>query len=194
MGGYSLELLNVLVVDDSPHMRTLVKAVLFSLGCKTVVEAEDATAAEAILQQFPADLVICDWNMPTLDGIAFVRRLRTGEESRNPYVPVIMMTGHTQRERVFTARDAGVNEFLAKPISAKSLYQRIRAIIERPMDFIRAETYCGPDRRRKQIELDFPNRREKVPRKGTAGIRGAAVSNDVRAAVPVGRLAAAPSR
>ena len=194
MGGYSLELLNVLVVDDSPHMRALVKAVLFSLGCKTVAEAEDAIVAEALLLEFPADLVICDWNMPTMDGLSFVRRLRTGEESRNPYVPVIMMTGHTQRDRVFLARDVGVNEFLAKPISAKSLYQRIRAIIERPMDFIRAETYFGPDRRRKQVDLDFPNRRKSVPRKGTPGIRGAALTNDVRTAVPIGRIAAVPSR
>ncbi|HIJ62411.1 MAG TPA: response regulator [Rhodospirillaceae bacterium] len=178
MGGYSLERLNVLVVDDSPHMRHLVKVLLFSFGCRTVVEAEDVPEADKLLQDFPADLIICDWNMPSEDGISFVRRLRTGEESRNPYVPVILMTGHTQKERILTARDAGVNEFLAKPISAKSLFQRIRAIIERPWAFVRAETYCGPDRRRKQVDLDHPNRRQKVPAKGTPGIRGAAVRDD----------------
>jgi DNA-binding response OmpR family regulator len=60
-----------------------------------------------------------------------------------------MLTGHTEMNRVMEARDAGVHEFLAKPISAKSIYARIRAIIERPRPFIRAGVYFGPDRRRR---------------------------------------------
>jgi two-component system, chemotaxis family, chemotaxis protein CheY len=63
-------------------------------------------------------------------------------------VPIIMLTGHSEKKRVTAARDAGVTEFLAKPISAKSLYERVLNIVVNPRPFIRAKGYFGPDRRR----------------------------------------------
>jgi len=90
-----------------------------------------------------------------------VRLVRTGEDSPNPFVPVIMLTGHTETSRVVEARDAGVNEFLAKPISANGLYRRIRAIIENPRLYIKNKGYFGPDRRRRQVE-NFPMERRKA--------------------------------
>jgi len=63
-------------------------------------------------------------------------------------VPIIMLTGHSEKKRVISARDAGVTEFLAKPISAKSLYQRILNIVINPRPFIKSKGYFGPDRRR----------------------------------------------
>ena len=88
--------------------------------------------------------------MSPLDGMDFVRMVRTGNDSPNQYVPIIMLTGHTEMNRVLEARDSGVHEFLAKPISAKSLYARIRAIIENPREFVRTSMYFGPNRRRRQ--------------------------------------------
>ncbi len=150
MSDYNLERLNFLIVDDNKHMRALVKSILHALGVKNIVEAQDGADAFKELRHFPADIIICDWNMSPLDGMDFVRLVRTGKDSPNPFVPIIMLTGHTEMNRVVEARDAGVHEFLAKPISAKSLYGRIRAIIERPRPFIRAGMYFGPDRRRRQ--------------------------------------------
>jgi DNA-binding response OmpR family regulator len=89
-----------------------------------------------------------------------VRLVRTGKDSPNPFVPIIMLTGHTEMHRVIEARDAGVHEFLAKPISAKGLYSRVKSIIERPRPFIRAGLYFGPDRRRRQIDWKGPERRK----------------------------------
>jgi DNA-binding response OmpR family regulator len=63
-------------------------------------------------------------------------------------VPIIMMTGHTERTRVTAARDAGITEFLAKPISAKGLYQRVYSVVAQPRPFIKTATYFGPERRR----------------------------------------------
>jgi two-component system chemotaxis response regulator CheY len=63
-------------------------------------------------------------------------------------VPIIMITGHTEKNRVTAARDSGITEFLAKPISAKALYQRIVNVIAHPRPFIKTKTYFGPDRRR----------------------------------------------
>lgn len=148
LGRYDFERLSVLVVDDNKHMRNLVKSILHALGIKNVREAADAPEAFKELQRFSADLVITDWHMEPLDGLDFVRLVRTAKDSPNPYIPMIMLTGHTEMIRVVEARDAGVNEFLAKPISARGLYARMVSIIEHPRPYIRTKTYFGPDRRR----------------------------------------------
>ncbi|MBL6959178.1 MAG: response regulator [Rhodospirillales bacterium] len=148
MSVYNLERLNFLIVDDNKHMRALVKSILHALGVKSCLEASDGADAFKELRHFPADIIICDWNMSPLDGLDFVRLVRTGKDSPNPFVPIIMLTGHTEMNRVLEARDSGVHEFLAKPISAKKLYSRVRSIIERPREFVRAGMYFGPDRRR----------------------------------------------
>lgn len=155
MTEYNIERLNVLVVDDNRHMRFLVRMILKSLGVRDIMEAEEGESAIKTLSNFDADIVICDWNMQPMDGIAFTREMRSGSDSPNRYVPIILLTGHTELTRVREARDAGVNEFLAKPISATSIYSRIRSIIEKPRQFIRAEGYFGPDRRRRDTK-DYP--------------------------------------
>ena len=144
MTDYNLERLNFLIVDDNKHMRALVKSILHALGIKNILEAGDGVDAFKELRHFPADIIICDWNMSPLDGMDFVRMVRTGKDSPNQHVPIIMLTGHTEMNRVLEARDSGVHEFLAKPISAKSLYSRIRAIIENPREFVRASLYVLP--------------------------------------------------
>lgn len=148
LGRYDFERIGVLVVDDNKHMRNLVKSILHALGIKNVREVGDAAEAFKELQRFSADLVITDWHMEPLDGLDFVRLVRTAKDSPNPYIPIIMLTGHTELVRVMEARDAGVNEFLAKPISARGLYARMVSIIEHPRPFIRTKSYFGPDRRR----------------------------------------------
>lgn len=74
--------------------------------------------------------------------------IRQPTTSVNPFVPIIMVSGHAERRRVIMARDAGVNEFLVKPISPKALYDRLLAVVAFPRPFIRTKTYFGPDRRR----------------------------------------------
>ena len=99
--------------------------------------------------------------MDPLDGLDFTRLGRTGKDSPNPFVPIIMLTGHTEMNRVMEAREPGVHEFLAKPISAKGLYTKVRSIIERPRPFIRTPQYFGPDRRRRQsTKYNGPERRK----------------------------------
>lgn len=148
---YVLENVNVLVLDDNRHMRQLVESILHALGVKHVCQASDAPQAFKELQHFNADVLIVDWHMEPLDGLDFVRLVRTAKDSANPYVPIIMLSGYTEYRRVTEARDAGVNEFLAKPISAKALYQRFASIIDNPRPFIRTKSYFGPDRRRQDM-------------------------------------------
>ena len=141
--------INVLLVDDCRHMRMITKSVLLALGCKKVKEAGDAPEAFKLLQNFPADFLIVDWYMNPLDGLDFVRLVRNGEDSAAPYVPIIMLSGYTEFDRVTEARDAGVSEFLAKPISVSALGSRIVSLVNNDRPFIRTKNYFGPCRRRR---------------------------------------------
>ncbi len=87
--------------------------------------------------------------MRPIDGIEFTRALRTTSDSPNPMLPVIMLSGHTEPVRIAVARNAGVTEFLSKPVSPKALYLRIEEVILRPRQFVRTKSFHGPDRRRR---------------------------------------------
>ena len=174
---YNIEQLHFLVVDDNKHMSMLVKNLLHALGSRQVAEANDAADAFAELTHFPADIIITDYHMQPLDGLDFVRLVRTGSDSPNPYVPIIMLTGHTEMSKVMNARDAGVNEFLAKPLSATALYARIQKIITHPREFVKTRIYFGPDRRRINKKWDTSERRKNPPSPATAATAAAEVAS-----------------
>lgn len=140
--------LRFVVVDDNAHMRRIVRTLLHGFGAREVNEAEDGAAGlEAFTNNAP-DIVITDWAMPILDGLELTRMIRQPGANANPFVPIIMLTGHSEKRRVTAARDAGVTEFLVKPLSAKALYERIVNVVINPRPFVRTRTYFGPDRRR----------------------------------------------
>src|ERR1700753_1889661 len=140
--------LRVLVIDDNAHMRRILRTLLHSFGTREVYEAEDGAAGLEAFMHFIPDIVICDWVMPIFDGLELTQMIRQPGANANPYVAIIMLTGHSEKKRVVAARDAGGTEFLAKPISAKSLYQRILNVVANPRPFIKTKSYFGPDRRR----------------------------------------------
>lgn len=165
---YDFSTISCLVVDDNPHMRKLVVALLYTLGIKHVFEADDGGEAFKMIKARTPDIIICDWIMAPVDGIELVKRVRTAHDSPNPYIPIILLTGHTEKHRITEARDAGINEFLAKPISAKRLYQRIINVIEKPRTFVKTDTYFGPDRRRhRKSTYKGPERRVALKQKHT---------------------------
>jgi CheY-like chemotaxis protein len=140
--------LRFVVVDDNAHMRRIVRTLLHGFGAREVNEAEDGAAGlEAFTQNAP-DIVITDWAMPIFDGIELTQMIRQPGANPNPFVPIIMLTGHSEKRRVVAARDAGVTEFLVKPLSARALYERIINVVMNPRPFVRTKTYFGPDRRR----------------------------------------------
>jgi len=144
------ELLKILLVDDNHHMRLLLTEILRAIGVKEVFEAANGAEALQTLRRNPIDVVMTDLAMQPLDGIDFVKRLRNGHESPNPMVPVIMITGHSTMRRVAEARDAGVTEFLSKPVTARGVIERINRVVEHPRPFVKTTDYFGPDRRRKE--------------------------------------------
>jgi two-component system chemotaxis response regulator CheY len=140
--------LRFLVVDDSPHMRRIVRTLLQGFGSREIYDAEDVAAALLAFNRYTPDIVIVDWVMPAPDGLEFARRIRQPDTNASPFTPIIMLTAHSERRRVMAARDAGVTEFMVKPISARALHQRILNVIANPRRFIKTKTYFGPDRRR----------------------------------------------
>jgi CheY-like chemotaxis protein len=140
--------LSVLLVDDSFYMRRIIRMLLSGFGVRNIEEAEDGAIALELFEQCQPDLVITDWMMPVFDGLELTRAIRSTDTSPSPYTAIIMMSGFCERSRVMKARDAGVTEFLAKPMSARGLYERIDNCIVNPRQFIRTQTFFGPDRRR----------------------------------------------
>jgi len=169
MGG--LENLRVLLVDDNQHIRAIVATVLTGVGVKHVREARDGGDALRALREWPADVAIVDFQMEPVDGVEFTRMVRNSPDSRNPYLPIVMMTGHSEKSRVVEARDAGVTEFVAKPLTAKSVLERLQAVIYRPRPFVRSATYFGPDRRRRDDPAFEGPWRRAADKGRTAGAR-----------------------
>lgn len=139
----------VLLVDDSIGMRKLVKSLLYAMGIGDIEECSDGAEAYDKLQTWRADLIITAWEMKPVNGIEFTRMLRQELDSPCPEINLIMLSARTLMEEVLAARDAGITEFLAKPISAASLYTRIMSVLQYPRPFIRCPIYIGPCRRRK---------------------------------------------
>ena len=143
-----LKHLQVLLVDDNAHMREITASVLRSVGIGKIWEASDGAAAMERLLKHSIDLVFVDLKMDGLDGLEFTRMVRNDPTSANPYLPIIMTTGHSEASRVIAARDVGVTEFLAKPITARAVVDRLNAVIIGARPFIKTDGFFGPDRRR----------------------------------------------
>lgn len=149
MGGYRFDRLKLMVVDDNQNLRKLVSAILCAFGVTQISEADNAERAWAMLRESSPDVILLDWVMEGMSGIDLVKMIRTSLASPNPFVPIIMLTGNSHIDHVREARDAGINEFLAKPVSANAILTRLISVIEHPRPFVRTKTYFGPCRRRR---------------------------------------------
>lgn len=159
-----LKALSVLVIDDQPFFRVLLTEVLRSLGVTKIALAVDGEDGFAAYNDARPDVVITDWIMPKLDGIDLTRRIRALNDEARQQVPIVLVTAKSERSQIDFARGAGIDEFILKPISAKSVCDRLREVIEKPRAFITLQTYTGPCRRRR-VEPAFtgPYRRFNDP-------------------------------
>ena len=146
---YNFDRVRVLVIEDNAPMLEICKTLLLTFGIGEVLTARNGEEGFKVFCKENPDVILADWMMEPVDGISMTRRVRNEPSSPNQYVPIILMTGFSEKKRVVQARDAGVTEFLVKPFTARDLYKRIAQIIERPRQFVKAEDFFGPDRRRK---------------------------------------------
>ena len=129
-------------------MRRIVRTILNAFGIRRVQEVATAQEALAQIAAFEPDIAIVDFLMPGMDGLEFVRTVRAG--SVDPLLPIIMLTGSSTSHLVVSARDAGVTEFIAKPVKPEALRRKINEIALHPRNFIRSGSFFGPDRRRRR--------------------------------------------
>lgn len=137
-----------LVVDDHRFMRAILWTMLAALGARRVFEASNAAAALEILAEEHVDVVVLDYRMTPVDGVSLARVVRSLNE-RFRTVPIVMVSGHASRSLVQRARDAGVDEFVSKPLTVRALAKRLDSVMTRPRSFVECAGFAGPDRRRR---------------------------------------------
>lgn len=120
--------LKILAVDDSPTMRRIIVNTLKRAGYEDVDEASDGKDALAKLQVDKFDFVITDWNMPEMDGLAFVTYLRSSAEFKD--LPILMVTTRSVKEDIVEAMKAGVNNYIVKPFTPAILNQKIEQVLQ----------------------------------------------------------------
>ena len=144
---FLLQQLGVLVVDDNAFMRKVVRSLLNNIGVKKVYEAPDGIVGLEQIRAVYPDVVILDWEMPLLNGPEFVRIVRSPGVFPLPDVPIIMLSSYGERRRIVEAVRLGVNEFLFKPVSAKTLADRLTSIVANPRASVQMGDYYGPEPR-----------------------------------------------
>ena len=159
----------VMVVDDNAFMRDLLANTIKTFGIEHIVAEPDCATAIKRLKLSKTDpiaagigtvdMIISDYLMEGVDGNLFLHWIRTNRDVPDRFVPFVMVSGAADQFVVEQARDTGVTEFMAKPFSARSVADRILAVVNSPRQFVLAPGYFGPDRRRAAIGVDEERRK-----------------------------------
>lgn len=121
--------LNILIVDDFPTMRRIVRSLLKELGFTNVDEAEDGQEALTKLRGGGFEFVVSDWNMPNLDGLEMLKQIRADGDLKN--LPVLMVTAEAKKENIIAAAHAGASGYVVKPFTAATLEEKLNKIFEK---------------------------------------------------------------
>jgi two-component system, chemotaxis family, chemotaxis protein CheY len=128
----NLDGLKVLVVDDEPFIRKTIRIVLRAVAHFVVAEADDGDVALVMAESLKPDVVLCDITMPRMGGLRFVELLRKHPEALLRDIPVVILTGHAEKETVIAASKLRINGYLIKPISPKQLSDQLHVILATP--------------------------------------------------------------
>jgi two-component system, chemotaxis family, chemotaxis protein CheY len=135
MAKIDMSSLKVLVIDDEDFMRKLIGRVLHDIGVREIVLAENGAQGLGSVQALGAqiDVIICDLEMPTMNGTEFVRNLRKLPDQQMSRIPVVILTGHSDEDHIIGVVEQGINGYLVKPVAKKALEARLSNAIMGPM-------------------------------------------------------------
>ena len=120
--------MKILVVDDSSTMRRIIKNTLGRLGHKDILEAEDGAVAWEVMEaNEDIDILVTDWNMPVMNGLELVQKVRAADKYED--LPIIMVTTEGGKTEVITALKAGVNNYIVKPFTPQVLQEKLEAVL-----------------------------------------------------------------
>ena len=162
MAEYDFGLLNVPIAEDNAYMQSLLRTVLRAVGVGNVVAVKDGGEAIKLMRRIKedpqeaglstVDILFTNWQMEPVDGVMVLKCVRRHKESLDRFLPVIMVSGFGDRDRVQEARELGVTEFVAKPYSIDALMARVMSVVDAPRQFVLTEQFFGPDRRRRPVK------------------------------------------
>lgn len=144
-----LEGLKILILDDNRNFLAIMRQILRALGVRKIIDASNAESAFEILRNTNIDMAFIDLRMPGLDGFEFTKLVRNSSDSPNRFLPIVMVTADARQSVVKESINAGVEEFLIKPVRPRDVYLRIMRLINHPHTYVRTKSYFGPDRRRR---------------------------------------------
>ena len=145
-----LKLMRALVVDPNAFMRGLVADSLRRLMVTNIAAAASSMEAFTTARTFKPDIIFVDWDAGGMSGLEFTREVRRNTTGMSREAPIILLAGIIDHDQLMSARQAGINEFLLKPVSAQHVLSRVEEVLLRPRKFIDSRNYVGPCRRRKE--------------------------------------------
>ncbi len=151
----------ILVVDADLNLAQVLKTMLNDMGFSDVHLTRSGAEAIKLIHTQPFDFIITEWNTEQIDGIGLIEFIRRNPRSPNPTLPIIMLTGRAEQIDVTMARNYGINEYVIKPFTVKSIYSRLERLIEHPRSFVVSKGFVGPDRRVKDKKAETKEERRK---------------------------------
>tara|TARA_R110002012_G_scaffold120277_3_gene269496 strand:+ start:2200 stop:2685 length:486 start_codon:yes stop_codon:yes gene_type:complete len=152
--------IHFLIVDSNALSADLARDLLLTMGATSVFVAHSFDEGLGALRSDTVDVLLTELHLPPRNGLDLIRAVRDGKTKAHKQMPILVMSAMSAVEHVFEARDAGVTEFIAKPYGVEGFYRRMVGIIARPRAFVDSKDYYGPDRRRRQVPITGPDRRE----------------------------------
>ena len=163
----NLAALSFLVVGNNAQERQAAKTILHTLGARNIRLVQDGSEAITEMKRFPADVVLCEWDMSPVNGLQFTQRIRAEGKGIGQFAAIIALCGELSQQLVVEARDVGVNDFIATPMSIGSVTSRLHRVFDNPRDFVRSDTYFGPDRRCRDAAFEGDERRQTTAKRLT---------------------------
>jgi DNA-binding response OmpR family regulator len=145
-GRINLEKAAVMLLSGETGM-DLLNRIFHGFGVRHPYRCTDKDRALEVCQEADLDMIVCDGSLPDGEAYTFISELRRSDLEPNRFTPVLVVAGHTPIDQVVNARDCGANFVVAKPVTPRTLLERVIWIAQETRPFVELDGYVGPDRR-----------------------------------------------